>query len=316
MRWPFLQQFCPVACHFPRLRRLQLIVHPENPNALNIDDGLEPEGSLDGRMLAALPPSVEHLGAESLERFEATGPGLLPALEELHLTQTWNVVLDAALPSLKVLRLEYAGRVRLGGGSLALPQLTRLRLEDEHVSMEAEVDFSAMPALAELKVTDLRSLSAVGGGALTQLSSLQSLTLLSLGGSEPDTALALLQCAPPTLQALDMAECDSYISSDDFGAALGSLTQLTRLHLRDASPAAHLELLQQLCELHLRCCAEPQAGRYFGLLRKRDIAPLGRLRGLRRLRLLILTRDATEAQERRLQVSGRITCTRSARRWQ
>lgn len=226
MRWPIMQQLWPVLRRFPRLRRLLLIVYPEHPNS---DFQGDPEGSLGSRMLAALPASVEHLAAEGLACVEAAGPGFLLALEHLHLRRMWGVVVDAALPSLRVLEVENAGQVRLGGGGLALPQLTRLWLEEEgydEVSMEAELDFSAMSALAELKVSISDSLSAVGGGPPTQFSALQHLTLLSLGGYKLENMLGLLQHAPPTIRTLVAFDCDDpFSSSDKVCAALENLPE-------------------------------------------------------------------------------------------
>lgn len=309
MQWPFMGQFWPAVCRFPRLRELLLIVYPNTPGVFD-----DPDGTLDGRMLAALSPSLEHLTAEGLKRFEAKGPGLLPSLKELHVRDTERVVVNAALPGLKLLGVQSSGKVWLRGASLALPQLTRLWLGEEGIFMQAQVDFPAMPVLAELSIDGIYRLSAAGGGALTDLSPLQHLTLLTLGNCKLDTALGLLHLAPPTLPGLDATACYSLYDNDAFGAALGSLTQLTRLHLRDASLAARLEQLQELRELHLDCYAEPQSGRYSGVLREQDIAPLGRLRNLRRLRLEILPHhQATEEQERRLQVGGRSARARRRR---
>ena len=120
-----------------------------------------------------------------------------------------------------------------------MPQLSRLTLGDETLStyyeleLRAEVDFRAMPALAELAVQGVARIGAVREG-LQSFAGLTGLTSLAVAERSSAGAVgALLRNAPPSLRTLDIRGwCEEYTPDAEFSLVASQLapgTQLTRL---------------------------------------------------------------------------------------
>ncbi|GAB4822642.1 hypothetical protein N2152v2_009688 [Parachlorella kessleri] len=151
-----------------------------------------------------------HLGALSaltaLEQLDVNGwrhllvegaAALPPALSQLRLALAATVTINAALPSLQHLAVEYVDTLQLGGGQLQLPQLASLDLSC--IKRELWVDWSLLPSLQLLGFAFDSRWAAVGAEGLSALTNLTSLCLSwNLDPDNARRASQVLQAAPPT----------------------------------------------------------------------------------------------------------------------
>jgi hypothetical protein len=180
---------------------------------------------------------------------------LLPSLTRLELQSVDQVDTAAALPALRELVTDEVKHVRL---QCALPALTSLQLSGggggQVVTLEA--DFSGLPALAELRLENVEPAATLTwpGSAFSALPRLAALTLSCSTKTAQQAAAALLRAAPASLRSLELrvdGDCGGSLA-----AAVGGLTQLTRLVANTAAVAQHLKALSCLRELQLPAAAQ------------------------------------------------------------
>ena len=121
MQWPLMQCLLSELHRFPRLRRLELSVHPKEDRGDCCDSGYpDCVGELEGSMLSTLGPALEHLKISNLECVTIRGDTVaLPALAQLRVS-CYRLQVDALLPRLRSLTVASAAKVSTASPAASL----------------------------------------------------------------------------------------------------------------------------------------------------------------------------------------------------
>ena len=173
-------------CLFPRLQTL----------GLDVSWG-ESGGRLDLAALQSLP-ALQKLSCNGWQRVELRGGTMLHQLTSLDLCRMEVFTTAAALPSLQKLRVCHGDVVELAGEHFQLPQLSQLELG---YFKSADINWPALPQLAQLMVEHWSAPPAAGSALLSTLGRLARL-YLRWSAKTWQAAAQLLQASPPSLREL------------------------------------------------------------------------------------------------------------------
>ncbi len=170
---------------------------------------------------------------------------LLPSLTRLELRSVDRVEIAAALRTLRELVTDEVERMVVVGHCLARSALSRLVLSGggggQAVALEAGL--SGLPALAELRLENVEPAAATAwpGSGFSALPHLAELSITCSTKPAQQAAAALLRAAPAALRSLELR---LYGNSDgSAAAAVGGLTQLTRLVTNTPAVAQHFKVV-------------------------------------------------------------------------
>lgn len=206
--------------------------------------------------LDATLPHLQKLGIPPWARVA----GRLPALSQLRgvdspyvnwLDALEFLELNAAIPQLEFLSLKCdmdigGGGVRMSGGRLSLPGLTRLNISSTEFddNLAAELAFERMPALQKLYLYETELQKRVKG--FSTLRHLTSLSASAYYDGAAGTVVSLLRAAPPSLRRVDLSGNTDRLLDHGVVEVLAGCTQLAEVNGR---PYSEVKALLQAGEV-------------------------------------------------------------------
>ena len=217
-----------------------------------------------------LMPALERLQLDGVPVVAIDHECSLPRLAWLKIVGASRLEVAATLPSLQELVVLHTRSVELLGEQLLLPHLTRLQLGSKiEIDLDLAADFSCMPSLAEVWLSNVQE-SAAGIRGASTLSQLTSLQIFFASEEARGADAGILQGAALPLRELVLIGPRALPTID-----LGGAQHLTLLACNMATAVPALPLLKSLQDLRLTDCSAGGAGELFA-----GLAALPSLRSL------------------------------------